>query len=129
MGLNRTGPARDAGYQFVHFLQKDINFGDTSEVIIGTLPKGAVIIKPASGVAINTVFNNGTTNTLHIGSKADNDLYGTALATGSLGFVPLDENVALKMTADTVITATQAISGTAATTGSATVIIAFTTPH
>lgn len=125
MGLNRTTPARDAGYQNIQYLRKDITFADTGVITIGTLPAGSVIVKPISGLAVHVAFNNGTTNTLNIGTTANDDLYGTVLATGTIAFVPIDEAVSGKVDVDTVITATQAVSGTAATAGSGSVVIAY----
>lgn len=125
MGLNRDIPARDAGYQNIQYLRKDITFADVGPVVVGTLPAGAVIVKPISGVAIHEAFNNGTTNTLNIGTEAESDLYATAIATRPIGYVALNKAVSGKVDVDTTITATQAVSGTAATAGSASVIIAY----
>ncbi|MDH4993042.1 hypothetical protein QEZ48_19695 [Aquamicrobium lusatiense] len=125
MGLNREIPARDAGYQNIQYLRKDITFADAGPVVVGTLPAGAVIVKPISGVAVHTAFNNATTNTLNIGTEADGDFYATAIATGAIAYVALDEAVSGKVDVDTTITATQAVSGAAATAGSASVIIAY----
>lgn len=129
MATNTRGStARENTTQQVHYLRKDIVFGDTGEQIVGILPAGALIIKPISGVDVQVAFNNGTTNTLNVGTSANDDLYGTALATGAIAFVPLDEAVSLKVAVDTVITATQAVSGTAASAGAASVVIAYTLP-
>lgn len=126
MATNTAGTvARQFQTQQIHYLRRDIVFSETGALTIGTIPAGALILKALSGVDVQVVFNNGTTNTLHIGTTADNDLYGTALATGSIAFVPLDEAVSMKVSADTTITATQAVSGTAATTGQASVVIAY----
>jgi hypothetical protein len=59
------------------------------------------------------------------GVSADDDFYATDLAMGSIAFVPLDEAVTMAVAADTTITATLALSGTAATAGSAEVFIAY----
>ena len=126
MGLNNAIPARDDGYQNVIFLRKNFVFGDSGSVLtVGTVPAGAIILKPLSGVNVETAFNAGTNNFLDVGTSANDDLYATDLALGTLGFVPLDENVSYKVTADTTIIATPALSGTAATTGAGTVVIAF----
>ena len=113
----------------VHYLAKDFTFADDGSVLsLGYLPAGAVIIKPMSGVAVHVAFNAGTTNVLDIGTAANDDLYGTDLALGSIAFVPLDEAVSMTVAADTLVTATVDLTGTAATTGSATVIIAYVIP-
>jgi len=113
----------------VHYLAKDFTFADDGSVLsLGYLPAGAVIIKPMSGVAVHVAFNAGTTNVLDIGTAANDDLYGTDLALGSIAFVPLDEAVSMAVAADTLVTATVDLTGTAATTGSGTVIIAYVLP-
>ena len=113
----------------VHYLAKDFTYADDGSVLsLGYLPAGAVIIKPMSGVAVHVAFNAGTTNVLDIGTAANDDLYGTDLALGSIAFVPLDEAVSMTVAVDTLITATVDLTGTAASAGSATVIIAYVLP-
>jgi len=112
----------------ISFLKRAITFADNGVVLkMGTIPAGANIIKPMSGVHVDVVFNAGTTNVLDIGTAADGDFYATDLALGTIGHVALDEAVTMSVTADTDITATVALAGTAATTGSGVVIIAFMT--
>lgn len=114
--------------QQIDYLRKAVTFADNgTAVTVGILPPNAIIHKAMSGVFVNTVFNAATTNVIDIGTTADDDLYGTDLALGTLGFVPLDEAVSFMTgpSGDTTVTATVALSGTAATTGSATIIIAF----
>lgn len=126
MALNNAKPARDVFEHVVHYIAKDFTFNDNGKVLtIGTIPAGALILKALSGATVNTVFNAGTTNVLDIGTTADDDLYGTDLALGTAAFVPLDEVVSYKVTADTTFTATVALSGTAATTGAGVVSIAY----
>lgn len=129
MPLNNTKPARNDLYQDVQYIRKNLVFGDTGAKIIGVLPLGAIIIKPMSGINVQTVTNAGTANVIDIGTTADDDLYGTDLSTATAGFVPLDENVGLRMTADTTITATLGLTGTAATTGDVDVVICYATPN
>ena len=118
--------ARVLPYQMVHYLKKDIVFGDNGTVLtVGIIPSGATILKAMSGVLVNVAFNAGTTNVLDIGSSADGDLYATDLALGTIAFVALDEAVTMKVSADTTITATVALAGTAATTGAGVVVIAY----
>ena len=127
MGLNRETPARDAGYQFVQYLRKDITFADMAKTVsIGTLPAGAIILKPASGAQVTTAFNSATTAVLDIGTAADGDLYATDLhVKTAVAFLPLDEAVGFTVSADTEITAALAQTGTAATAGAATILIAY----
>lgn len=126
MGLNREVAARDAGYQNIQYLRKQVTFADNGKAVtIGKLPKGALIIKPISGAQVETAFNAGTNNYIDIGTPANDDLYATDLSGTAVAFVPLDEAVSMTVAADTVITATVGLTGTAATTGSAEIVIAF----
>ena len=122
--------ARQLATQQVHYLRCGITFADNGVAkIVGIIPAGAQIINLTSGVYIREAFNAGTSNVLDIGTSADDDLYATDLALGTKAFVAIDEaatatNVnAWYVTVDTTITATVALSGTAATTGAAEVII------
>tara|TARA_R110000822_G_C15336083_1_gene495266 strand:+ start:7042 stop:7425 length:384 start_codon:yes stop_codon:yes gene_type:complete len=118
--------ARDYQKQMIHYLRKTVVFGDDGVAkTVGEIPAGALILKALSGVAVQTVFNAGTTNTLNIGTSADDNLYATLLALGALAFVPCDEAVGFRVDADTTITATVVLTGTAATTGEAEVVIAY----
>lgn len=129
MATNSQGSlARYNTPQQIDYLRKAVTFADNgTAVVVGILPPNAIIHKAMSGVFVNTVFNAATTNTINVGTTADEDLYGTLLAAGTLGFVPLDEAVSYMTgpSGDTTITATVVLTGTAATTGSATIIIAF----
>ncbi len=130
MGLNRNTPARNDLYQNVQYLRKDFTFADNGKVLtVGTLPTGAVILKAVSGVNISTVFNAGTSNVLDVGTTADDDLYATDLALGTAGLIPLDEAVSMYVASDTTITATPALTGTAATTGVGQIVIAYATKN
>lgn len=126
-----TGTAATAArllpFQAVHYLRKGITFSDNGvAVTVGVIPAGALILKPASGVHVVTAFNAGSSNVLDIGTSGTADLFGTDLALGTTTFVPLDEAIGgYRVAADTTITATVALGGTAATTGDAEVVIAF----
>jgi len=118
--------ARQLSYQLVHYLRRNITYTQKGQTLsLGKVPKGAVLLKPLSGVTVHTVFNNGTTNTIDIGTSADADLYATALAVSAIAFVPLDEAVSNYFAADTELFVTVGGTGTAASTGKATVVIAF----
>lgn len=128
MATNTSGSkARQYQAQLVHYLRKTIVFGDDgTAVTVGIVPAGAVILKPASGVQVVTAFNAGTSNVLDIGTTADADLFGTDLALGSANFVALDEAIGgYRVDSDATITATPALTGTAATAGEAEVLIAY----
>lgn len=131
MATNSAGSvARQLPIQAVHYLRKTVTFADNgSEVTVGWIPAGALIIQPISGVRVSTAFNAGTSNVIDIGADTGNDdpdEFATDLALGSVAFVALDEASGVYVaTADTEITASVALSGTAATAGEAEVIICF----
>lgn len=120
--------ARIYSTQQVHYLRKSITFADDgTTVTVGTIPAGSLVLKPLSGVAVTTVFNAGSTNVLDMGPSTDSgtDLWATDLALGTLAFVPLDEAVTFLVSVDTVVQAAVDLTGTAATTGAAEIIICY----
>lgn len=118
--------ARQFHTQQVHFLRKSVSFADAGVALtVGKLPAGATILKPLSGVNVDVAFNAGSTNVIDIGTTANDDLYGTDLALGSITFVPVDEAVAMTVSAETTITATVAMTGTAATAGNGEIVICY----
>jgi len=124
----RGTAARDFRKQMIHYLRKGITFADDgTTVTVGIIPAGSIIVKPISGVAVTEVFNAGSTNVLDVGPSTDSgtDLWATDLALGSLAFVPLDEAVNLLVSSDTTVQAAVDLTGTAATTGAAEIIIAY----
>lgn len=133
MPTNTQGTtARQVATQQLHYLRKTVTFADNgTAVVLGVLPAGAQIVNTISGVYVNTVFNAGSTNVIDIGTSANDDLYGTDIALGTKAFVALDEAATATdvntwyIAADTTMTATVALSGTAATTGSAVVQIVY----
>lgn len=120
--------ARVYASQQIHYLRKSITFADDgTTVTVGTIPAGSLVLKPISGVAVTTVFNAGSTNVLDVGPSTDSgtDLWATDLALGTLGFVPIDEAVTNLVSVDTIVQAAVDLTGTAATTGAAEIIIAY----
>lgn len=118
--------ARQSEHQLVHYLRKTVSYTDNgTAVTVGVLPAGATILKPSTGVSVSTAFNAGTTNTLNIGTTADDNLYATLIALGTTTFVALDEAVSNTVAADTEVTATVVLTGTAATAGEAEVIVTY----
>lgn len=112
----------------VHYLTALTSYADGASKVytLGTIPAGSLIIKPLSGVHVTTVYNSGTNNLMNIGTSADDDLFGTVLSLTAANFIPLDETIGgYYVTADTVITASHALTGTAATTGAGVVVIAY----
>ena len=121
--------AREYHQHQIHYLRRDFTYLDDGKVLtVGTLPAGAVMHKPMSGVDVQVLFNAGSTNVLDSGTAANDDLYATDLALGTVAFVPLDEAVSMKVTVATTIIATVDLTGTAAGTGQASVVIAYTLP-
>lgn len=125
--------ARQYHTKQTHYLRKSISYTDDgSEIEVGMVPAGSVINKASSGVHITTAFNASGGNVLDVGTNGgatgasdDPDLFGTDLALGTLGFVPVDEAVSYLLTRDTIITASVALTGTAATQGAAEVVVEF----
>ena len=121
-----TGTVATAAHRhaldLVHYIAKQVNYSDGAAAVvpIGTLPAGALVTR--GGVAVVTAFNAATANVMDIGTAADDDGFGTDLALGTIGGIALDEIATsndLYVSADTVVNATLALTGTAATAGSA----------
>jgi len=125
--------ARRNTEQVIHYLRLGITKADATLVkTIGTLPAGSQILNTISGVYVREAFNAGTNNRLDIGTSANDDLYGTDMSLASVAFVVLDEAAsatdvnAWYFTTDTTLIATVDVTGTAATTGAAEIVIAYT---
>jgi hypothetical protein len=121
-------PPRLHHTQQVHYLRKGITFADDGTTVdVGTIPAGSMVLKPLSGVLVTTVFNAGSTNVLDVGPSTDSgtDLWATDLALGALAFVPLDEAVTFLVSVDTYVQAAVDLTGTAATTGAAEIVICY----
>lgn len=118
---------RQLALQVVHYLRKSITYSAGANAVeVGTLPAGAIVI--GGYVHVSTAFNAGTTNTINVGTVADPDGFGSALALGTKGLIAFDDLATsddLLTTADTTVTATLAMSGTAASAGIAQVIVMF----
>ncbi len=126
MGNARAYPELRA----VHYIRKTVNYNDagvSSGVKIGTLPAGAQLLP---GVAnVRTVFNAGTTNVLTVGANATS--YDNLAAAGdvdesSATVQALPAAKALYFSADADVYVKYTQSGTAASTGVATIIIPYT---
>lgn len=128
MATNTAGSvARKFHLQAIHYLRRNISYADNGKTVdVGTLPDGAIILKPLSGVAVNVAFNGDTTNTLDIGPSTDTgtNLWATILALGTIAFVPLDEAVTLLVSGDTKVQA-KVVSSASASAGSAVIVIAY----
>jgi hypothetical protein len=111
-----------------HYLRRNISFADgaTAVLTLGTIPAGSVVIR--GGVVVTTAFNAGSGNVLDIGTSADDDGFATDLALGTIGVIAADEMATTNdanITADTVITCTLALTGTAATAGAGVVWVEY----
>lgn len=132
-----TNTAGDTGQVYhtnqVHYLAKTITYADDGKTVtVGYLPAGAVVLPGISGIAVNVVFNGGATNTCDVGITGSTTKYSSALALGTLGWIESDvltESAGSRMneTAAVQVIAT-VVSTTNASTGSATVILAYVIP-
>jgi hypothetical protein len=122
MTISTTTP-RQLQTQQIHYFRKTIDFGDNAQVIdVGVIPAGALVLKPLSGIAINTAFN-GSSQSLDIGPSDNTDLWATDLSLSVATFVPCDENVSFLVTAVTLVQCV--FTSTSASAGEGEVIIAF----
>lgn len=114
------------------------NMSIATGILIGTIPIGAWIVKVQ--VAILTVFNAGTTNVLTVGTVAANTAYASLPGTlnnlvksgdvnaGATGTTDVTTGIGpiIAQTADQDVYVQYTQTGTAATTGIASILIEFT---
>lgn len=143
MGLQTGRPARNDGYENIQYFRQRITFDGSAGLIytadrdglgagifnLGTLPNGAIMVAPISGVDVNTVFNAGTNNRLNIGISGTAAKYAATSSLLTAGFVAMAVAVGHRVAADTVIVVTLDITGTAPTTGDVEIVVAFVTPN
>jgi hypothetical protein len=132
-----TDTAGDQGQHYhtnqVHYLAKTITYLDDGKTVtVGTIPAGAIILPGLCGVAVNTIFNGGSTNTVDVGISGTLEKYSSDLALGTLGWIEQDvvtesSGTALRLTAAETILAT-VVSTANASTGSAVVVMAYLMP-
>ena len=104
----------------------DTGFSGTLGVPIGALEAGSIPVR--AYVTIQTVYNAGTTNVLVLGTAADDDGFVTSAnaVAGTLGTkVGTGVQLGTPLVVDTVVYAKFTQTGTAATTGKATVWVEF----
>jgi len=129
--------ARDYHTRQTHYLSLQIsgavggNFAsNTATIKMGTVPAGAVILRAHQGTSV--VFNNGTTNTLSIGTAASGaQLFASAAAgMATLGRTDITVIGAASgpMAADQDIWVTNTSTGTASTTGQSTIDVEYIIP-
>lgn len=120
--------ARKYHQDVVHYLVKQVSYADGASNVytLGTIPAGSLILKPLSGIHVTTAYNAGTNNLMDIGTSATANLFGTSLSLTAANFIPLDETIGgYYVTSDTVMTASHALTGTAASAGAGVVVIAY----
>jgi hypothetical protein len=131
-----TNTAGDVGQDYttnqVMYLGKTVTYSNNgSAVTLGVIPPGAVVLR--GGVVVTTAFNAGTSNVLDIGTSSDDDGFATDLALGTIGVINTDEmatsNDTYSASAAQTITATVALSGTAATAGSGIAWVEYIIPN
>jgi hypothetical protein len=124
--------ARQLPYQVIHFLRITVNFNDPGIATgIGrqTLPKGAVIT--GTDVYVSAAFNAATTNVLTVGTNAT--AYNNIVAAADADETTVALTKGIKPTgaalgplvADSRVFVMYTQTGTAATAGSAVVIISY----
>lgn len=127
MTTNTAGTsAREFTTQQVHYIRKQIGeVAANASGVIGTIPAGSVILKPASGVQVNVVFSGGNP-TLDIGISGTANKYMTAGdLDAAIAFVALNQAVSMKVTVDTELTYAITLDTPVAADGDAEIIIAY----
>ncbi len=129
MGTLAVAPRSNVTHQLNYF-RAAVEFDTPSiatagKVPLGTLPAGAIITGML--VKVSEVFNAATTNVLTVGTAADDD---AVLGATDIDELVVDTTVTFtgygyQVTADTALFIKYAQTGTAATTGAATVIVFF----
>jgi hypothetical protein len=133
--MSLSGTARNSGTQQLHFMGKDVTIatvgiGTSDTVKVGRIPAGSRI--QSAQVHIVTAFNAGTTNVLTVGTSSGSnaDIVGAAeLAEGSTGATVVLTGAQLTFASDTDIYVKYTQTGTAATTGAATILISYFPPN
>lgn len=130
MATNSQGSlARYNTPQQIDYCRRRITPADAGKtVLVGILPPNAVILKAMSGVNVSTVFNAGTANTIDIGITGTPAAFGSALSLTTVGQPALNGTASFLTPnngADTFVYATVTLTGTAATTGVADIVVGF----
>lgn len=111
----------------VHYLTRTVTFADNGTTIpLGVLPENATVLDAV--IYVGTAFNAGTTNTINVGVTGTAGAFMSAVAVGTTGrkFDATTMNAAtLKSASERTATVGVVLSGTAATTGVATVVLTY----
>lgn len=128
---NVSPAPRRSHMQHVHYLRANITYLNvTAGTVIGSVPAGTQLLHLISGVYVSAAFNAGTTNTLDIGSvQGAATTYSAAGSLTAKAFVTLNATIAtvnsFYISADTTFTYGVNLSGTTATAGTGTILLAF----
>lgn len=133
--MSSSGNARNEGTQSLHFIGIDVtystpNIGTSDKVKVGRVPAGSMLF-PAQ-VRVTTAFNAATTNVLTVGTSGGSD--ADVVAAGDVdestpGVTIVETGCSLTFSDDTDIYVKYTQTGTAASTGAATVIIPYAPPN
>lgn len=123
--------ARQFHTQQIHFIRTLINFNDAdvaNRLMNPGIPAGSNLLRV--NTVISTAFNAGTTNTISVGTTTGGTDIINAAAAGSVTANVLTQAPSGKalVAVDTTYFVTVTLSGTAATTGVAEVIIEYAPP-
>lgn len=133
--MSTSGIARNDGSQNVHFIGKDVAYntvgiGTADTVKVGRIPAGSMICD--ARVRITTAFNAATTNVLTVGQNAtaNTDIVAAGeLNEGATGMTVVLTGASLTFANDTDIYVRYTQTGTAATTGAASIVITYIPPN
>jgi hypothetical protein len=116
--------ARQYHQQMLHYLRKGLDEVSGTSITVGTLPSGAVIVAPISGIQIRVVFS-GTNPVADIGITGTLEKYASDLdLDAAVAFLPLDVTTAIQVVdADTPIICTLDLSTPVGADGSAECLI------
>lgn len=116
--------ARQYHQQMLHYLRKGLDEVSGTSITVGTIPSGALIIAPISGIQIGVVFS-GTNPVADIGITGTLEKYASDLdLDAAVAFLPLDVTTAIQtVAADTPIIVTLDLSTPVAADGTAECVI------
>lgn len=130
MATNTAGTtARELTTQQIHYLRKALAYtdGNSAAVTVGYIPAGSLILPQLSGIFSLIAYNSGTNNNYTIGTAASATAFIGATAFPAAGAFTLitGTGTGLRVTIDTQIIVTNALTGTQATTGSSLAVFAY----
>ncbi len=126
------GIARQFETQQTHYMRRTVNYNDAaiaSGVLLGTVPSGSIILNVY--ILVTTAFNAATTNVLQGGTTGTgtNLFTSTDAAAGTpgpkVGARSANQGPGLVITQDQDLFVSYSQTGTAASAGSATIVVEF----